>query len=66
MGAGDEVVDLRLVVLEEGVDVVLVDDPRALRLRQDEVEQEAQADVAVERNPGGGGGGRPLSVTSSS
>lgn len=51
MGRGDEVVDLSLIFLEEGVNVLLVDDAGALGLREDKVEEEQEADVAVEGDP---------------
>lgn len=53
VGVGDEVLDLTLVLAEEGVDVGFVDEARALGLREDEVEEEEEADVRVERDPVG-------------
>lgn len=53
MGAGDELVDVGLVVLEEGVDALLVDDAGALGLGEDEVEEEEETDVAIEGDPAG-------------
>lgn len=52
MGGGDQVLDLRLVVLEVRVDVGGVDDAGALGLREDEVEEEEETDVGVQRDPG--------------
>ena len=46
VGAGDEVFDLRLVVLEEGVDAGLVENTGALRLGKDEIEEEEEAEYA--------------------
>lgn len=51
VGAGDEVVDCELVVVEEGVDVSLVEDAGALGLWEDEVEEKAEADPGVEGDP---------------
>lgn len=53
MRRGDEVLDCAFVVLEPGVDVGCVEDAGALGLREDEVEEEEEADVGVEGNPGG-------------
>jgi hypothetical protein len=52
MGAADELLDLALVVLQERVDVVLVEEAGALRLRENEVGEEEEADPAVEGDPG--------------
>lgn len=51
VGAGDEVVDRELVVVEEGVDVHLVEDAGALCLGEDEIEEEAEAEPGVEWDP---------------
>lgn len=51
VGGGDEVIDRSFVLLEERVDVRLVEQAGALRLREDEVEEEAEAEPCVERNP---------------
>lgn len=51
MGVGDEVLDLALVLGEERVDVGLVEEAGALGLGEDEVEEEDEADVGVERDP---------------
>lgn len=53
MGGGDEVLDVGLVAGEVGVDVGLVDEAGALGLGEDEVEEEAEAEVGVEGDPGG-------------
>ena len=62
VGGGDEVLDARLVGLEVGVHARLVEDAGALGLGEDEVEEEGEADVGVEGDPGGpsvdAGGGR--------
>lgn len=52
VGGGDEVVDGEFVFVEKGVDVGLVEVFGALRLREDEVEEEAKADPRVEGDPG--------------
>lgn len=51
VGRGDEVIDLRLVLLEEGVNLLFVDYARALGLREDEIEEEEESQVAIKRNP---------------
>lgn len=51
VGRGDEVVDCEFVGLEEGVDVLSVEDFGALGLGEDEVEEEDEADPGVERDP---------------
>jgi len=51
MRVADEVIDVSLVVGQEGMDVVLVDHFCALSLRQDEIGKDHQADPAVERKP---------------
>jgi hypothetical protein len=51
VGGGDEVVDCKLVVMEEGVEVLLVEDAGALGLRKNEVEEEEEAEPGVEWNP---------------
>ena len=57
MGGGDEDVDVVFVGGEERVDVGLVDEAGALGLGEDEVGEEEEAEVGVERQPGWGGGG---------
>ena len=52
---GDEGFDVGFVVGEEGVDVLLVDGTGALGLWEDEVGEEEEADVGVEREPVGKG-----------
>lgn len=52
MCGGDEVVDCELVVVQEGVDVLLVEDAGALGLWEDEVEEEKEAEPGVEWDPG--------------
>lgn len=51
VGARDKVVNLGLVLLEPRVDLVLVYAPGALCLGEDEVEEEEEAEVAVEGDP---------------
>lgn len=48
----DHAIDLSFVVFEEWVDVLFVDEDAALLAGQDEVEVDAEADPAVEGNPG--------------
>ena len=55
VGRCDEVLYVRLVLLEVRVDVGLVDEAGALGLWEDEVEEEAEADVGVEGDPTGEG-----------
>lgn len=47
----DEDIDVMLVMRKERVHVVLVNEPCALGLGQDEVGEEAEADVGVEGEP---------------
>lgn len=49
--AGDELVDLSLVFFKEGVDFLFIDEAGALGLGEDQVEEEQQADIAVEGDP---------------
>ena len=51
MCGGDEVVDCELVVVEKGVDMLLVEDAGALGLWEDEIEEEEESEPCVERNP---------------
>jgi len=51
MSIADEVVNLLFVMVEERVDVVMVDDLRALGLGKDEVGEEDETDPAVEWDP---------------
>lgn len=53
MGRGDEVFYLLLVGVQPGLDVGLVDEAGALGLGEDEVEEEEEAEVGVEGDPGG-------------
>jgi hypothetical protein len=48
---GYEVVDLTLVLVQEGLDVLLVYERGALRARHDQVEVDEEADPRVERDP---------------
>lgn len=52
MRVGDEGLDPRFVLREEGVDVGLVKEARALGLGQDEVGEGEEAEVGVEGDPG--------------
>ena len=49
---GYEVVDCELIVVEEGVDMLLVEDASALGLWKDEVEEEEKSEPSVEWDPG--------------
>lgn len=49
---GDEDVDVGFMLRKKWVDVRLVDQASALGLRQDEVREETETDVGVERGPG--------------
>lgn len=51
MRRGNEILDGAFVLGQPGVDVCRVDDPCALGLGQDQVEEEEKADVGVERDP---------------
>lgn len=51
MGIRNEFVNFRFILGKEGVDVGLVEDASALGLGQDEVGQEEEAEVGVEREP---------------
>lgn len=51
MGMRDEGVDVCFIVGEEGIDVRLVQNACALSLRQDEVGEDKEAKVGVERKP---------------
>jgi hypothetical protein len=48
---GDEVVDFALVVVEEGLDVLLVGEGGALGTRHDQVQVEEEADPGIEGDP---------------
>ena len=52
VGRGDELFDGGFVFFEARVDVFFVDEARTLGLGENEVEEEEQADVGVEGNPG--------------
>lgn len=52
MRVGDEVLYFGLVLGEEGVDIGLVEEARPLGLGQNEVGQDKESDVGVERDPG--------------
>ena len=51
MGGRNEDIDVVFVSGEEGVDVQLIDEACALGLREDEVGEEEEAEVGVEREP---------------
>lgn len=51
MGRGYEIVDCKFVVVEEGVDMLLIQDTRALGLGEDEVEEEKESEPSVEWDP---------------
>ena len=51
MGGGYEIVDCELVVVEEGVDMLLVQETSALGLGEDEVEEEKESEPGVEWDP---------------
>lgn len=51
MRRGDEVLDRLFVLVQPGLEVGLVEDARALGLREDEVEVEEEAEVGVEGDP---------------
>jgi hypothetical protein len=52
MGLGDEGFDFCFVVMEERVDVLDVDELCALRLWEDEVEEDRETNPRVEGDPG--------------
>lgn len=54
MSLCDEEVDPRFVLREERMNVVLVGETGALSLGEDEVGEEYEAEVGVERRPGDG------------
>ena len=51
MCRGYEIVNSDFVFMEEGVNVALVEDFGALRLREDEIEEETEPDPRVEGDP---------------
>ena len=51
VGVGNEILDIALVLGEEWVDVGFVEEPSPLGLWKDEVEEEDQPNVRVERDP---------------
>lgn len=51
MALGYEVVDLTLVLVQEGLDVLLVHERGALRAGHDQVEVDEEANPRVERDP---------------
>lgn len=51
MSGRDEIFDSSFVFLKERMDMILVQEPGALRLRRNEVEEEASADPGIKWNP---------------
>jgi len=51
VGRRDEVVDLGFVGLKKRVKISLIEDFSALRLGEDEVKEEAEAEPSIERDP---------------
>lgn len=51
MSGRNEIIDSGFMFLEEGMDMILVQQPSTLCLRCNEVKEEARADPGIEGNP---------------